>query len=204
MICGPRAMISPGSPIGISFVPVSTSTMRMSVPTSGMPTEPVFGRVGGLKVSPGEDSVMPYPSHSFFSPMMASSLRMASTGKGAAPDTATRRREKSISRNRGESVSIMYSVGTLTSTVGGYCFIMAQNMSTLRGSGTTRNLAAFCIATSTNDRPAMWKNGKATPITSMPGSAGLNASPWRALENMFFSVSSAPLGLPVVPPVYWM
>ena len=98
----------------------------------------------------------------------------------------------------------MYSVGTLTSTVGGCCFIIAQNMSTLRGSGTTRNFAAFCIATSTSDRPARWKNGKATPYTSMPGSGGLNASPWRALLNMLFSVSSAPLGLPVVPPVYWM
>ncbi len=39
--------------------------------------------------------------------MMASSLRIASTGKGAAPDTAARKREKSISRKRGESVSIM-------------------------------------------------------------------------------------------------
>ncbi len=52
-------MISPGSPIGISFVPFSTSTMRMSVPTIGMPTVPVFGRCGGLPVRKGADSVMP-------------------------------------------------------------------------------------------------------------------------------------------------
>ena len=54
------------------------------------------------------------------------------------------------------------------------------------------------------NRPAMWKNGKPYRATPLPCSQDSHLCTIRRSDTAFLCVSMAPLGEPVVPPVYWM
>ncbi|CAI8421821.1 MAG: Uncharacterised protein [Porticoccaceae bacterium UBA1117] len=72
MTWGPLVMISPGSPKGISWVPVSRSTMRVSAPGTGIPTAEGMLRPSGLHTCTGPVSVIPNMSLILSTPIMSS------------------------------------------------------------------------------------------------------------------------------------
>ena len=58
------------------------------------------------------------------------------------------------------------------------------------------------VRLSTETLAKTWNSGSTPTITSRSPARGSSALTWRALAVMFWWVSIAPLGVPVVPPVY--
>ena len=85
MIRGPFSKSSPGSPIGISLVLVSISTIFKSLSGKRIPTLPGLRLPLGLTMIPLVVSEPPKPSI-IVEPVTFSKYLKASTGNGAEPD----------------------------------------------------------------------------------------------------------------------
>ncbi len=126
---------------------------------------------------------------------------MTSTGIGAPPDMQYLSAERSYSRSDSWWSSAKYMVGTPANT-----FTRSRSMISNASSGVKRGssvmvppaaIDAFCTTVCPNE----WNSGSAPNITSSPPTGTSRGTTTAQLISRFEWVSSAPLGLPVVPEV---
>ena len=194
--------ISPISPSGT--VLQSSSISRICTPWIGVPIEPGLRTwCGWLNEATGEVSDSPYPSR-MMQPNFSSKPRRTSTGSAAPPETHTRSVAALAGSPSGRYSMAAYMVGTPSKTVTLSRCVMS---SALAGSnlGSSVSVAAFATeAFSPQVSPNTWNSGR-QPMTTL---SGVPSSSVRAVTVALpvspSWVSSAPLGLPVVPEVYKM
>jgi hypothetical protein len=106
----------------------------------------------------GEVSVSPYPSTSS-APDSRSNCSCTSAGSRAAPDTHTRRLDRSCRRACGPSASARNTVGTAGSIVGRQRSTAANSSSTSKRGSSTSVPASRTVAFRHTVMPYAWNNG---------------------------------------------
>ncbi len=134
-------------------------------------------------------------------PKASSNFFITSTGIAEPPEMQVRRLDTSYDEASGALSIPAYIVGTPSKTVTSSRPITSSAFSASKRGISVRQAPLSTAALRPQVRPKQWKSGR-QPITTSSGVSSTRVSAeTAALERMLAWVSSAPLGLPVVPEV---
>ncbi len=166
----------------------------------GRPIEPGLRWSRRLNVATGDVSDRPYPSR-ITVPNAFSNPCSTSTGSAAPPETHSR--SVDVSGAPAASWSIpTYMVGTPSNTVTLSRSITRSACAALNREISVRQAPDSTAAFSPQVWPKQWNSGRHPITTSSGPSPSSVVAVTEALRRRLACVSSAPLGVPVVPEVY--
>ncbi len=205
MICGPLTASSPGSPGAAMRVGSSLSSRRMLVPGRTWPIVPGFSSSGRRT-----DWSRPRPNfrsgHSLRPHARRSRSRTSACsgrGRGAPPEMQTRSEVKSVLATAGQSSSAWYMVGTPGRAV---ACVRLKRLQRLLGIEPGQHHDHPAIQDRAVQHAPCWRTrGTAAARRSLrPARRETGRSAGSAAHSAvrFWCDSIAPLGRPVVPPVY--
>ncbi len=137
--------------------------------------------------------------------MISRNLRAVSISRGALPLMHARMLVRSYLGVSGWLLMALYSVGTAGKRVARVCCTALRVMGRSRGLGIRTMVAPIrTLRFMATVMPYTWKNGMDARVVSCPSRRSvIQQRACSQLDTRFPCVSMAPLGTPVVPPVYW-